>query len=67
MAQQKQDQEDRVQRNLERAAAPAFQKKKGKPDMARSLLPKKTKSTKVFKESADAELDKYLARDFSRP
>ena len=66
MAQQKQDQEDRIQRNLERAAAPAFQKTKGKPSMARSMLTKKTRSTKAVNESTDAELDMFLARDFSR-
>ena len=67
LSQQKQDQEDRIQRNLDRAAAPAFQKKKGKPDMSRSTLLRKTRSTKVANESADAELDKFLSRDFSRP
>ena len=66
MASLKAEQEDRVQRNLSRAAAPAFQKKKGKPDMARSILARRTRSAKAINESADAELDKFLARDFSR-
>ena len=66
LAQQQADQEDRIQRNLDRAAAPAYHKKKSKPAMGRSIIVKKALSTKVVKESADAELDKYLTRDFSR-
>ena len=55
-----------MQRNQERASAPSFQKKKTKPAMTRSVLPKKVVSMKQAVNSADAELDHFLLRDFSQ-
>ena len=66
LQQQKQEHEDRIQRNLERASAPSFQKRKMKPAMTRSLLPKKVVSMKQAVNSADVELDQFLTRDFSQ-
>ena len=66
LQQQKQEHEDRVQRNQERASAPSFQKRKTKPAMTRSILPKKVVSMKQAVNSADAELDQFLLRDFSQ-
>ncbi len=63
MATQRAEHESRVQRALERAAAPVF-KKTGKPVMTRSTLPKKHVVKEHTEEKAEeAELTAFLARE----
>lgn len=62
MDQQKVEHEARVQRALERAAAPVF-RKTGKPLMLRSQPPKRKQVVKITEQDAEeAELAAFLAR-----
>lgn len=62
-ARQEREHEARVKRALQRAEAPAF-KKSGKPEMFRSIIPKKKRVVSYdTKQDENLELMEFLSKD----